>query len=229
MGTKQPVNILSLETSSLYGSIAVQRDDELIEYIKLTTDRRTAQSLAPAVADLLKHVGWEPTDVDLIAVTTGPGSFTGLRVGVTMAKTFAYAAGAKVVGVNTLDAIARQVPGDFEKLTCAIDAHRGQVFRKSFVRTADGVDASNTEVVEADDFIRALDETTIVAGPVIVKFADRLDSKVKLADRDNWEPTATSVGELGFERFQQDGADDVWGLVPQYFRKSAAEEKAAQT
>ncbi len=219
--------ILSLETSSLHGSIAAYKDDQLIEYVKLSDQQRTAQSLAPAVAQLLRHVGWQPTDVELIAVTTGPGSFTGLRVGVTMAKTFAYATGAEVIGVNTLDVIAHQVPEQYDEFTCALDAHRGQLFRKSYQRTTDGlVGSSDTEIVEVDDFIAELQPGFIATGPMFAKLESRLNPQVELIDKKLWEPTAATVGQIGFEQFQQRGPDDLWGLVPQYFRKSAAEEKA---
>src|SRR3972149_6836639 len=70
--------------------------------------QRTAQILAPGVRDLLDAHDWAPASIQLIAVAIGPGSFTGLRIGVTMAKTFAYAVGAQVIGVNTLAVLAEQ-------------------------------------------------------------------------------------------------------------------------
>ena len=73
---------------------------------------------------LLKQVGWRPDDVQLVAVSVGPGSFTGLRVGVTAAKVFAYAVGAEVLGVDTLEAIAAASPDDVAEVSAVIDAQR---------------------------------------------------------------------------------------------------------
>src|SRR5262245_32191202 len=107
--------IVAIETSGQHGSVAVLCGEEkgearLVREIVLSDQQRTAQSLAPALNKLLQTAGWEPSTVSLVAVLTGPGSFTGLRIGVTTAKTLAYAWGADVVGINTLEAIAEQAP-----------------------------------------------------------------------------------------------------------------------
>src|SRR5437773_12166637 len=104
------MRVLALETSGTAGSVAVLDDEQLLTAVALDPAQRTARTLAPAIRDVLKHVGWAPTDVQLVAVTAGPGSFTGLRLGVTTAKTFAYAAGCEVLGVNTLEVIAGRAP-----------------------------------------------------------------------------------------------------------------------
>ena len=75
------MNILALETSELSGSVAAWSSGKLIRELDLEQSQRSAQSLAPAIATLLEEVGWRPGDVQLTAVTVGPGSFTGLRVG----------------------------------------------------------------------------------------------------------------------------------------------------
>src|SRR5205085_2589499 len=81
---------------------------------------------------LLKQVGWRPGEVELVAVVTGPGSFTGLRIGVTTAKTFAYAVGCEVMGVNTLLAIASRAPAGTARLHVALDAGRDEAYVASF-------------------------------------------------------------------------------------------------
>src|SRR5690606_6005893 len=104
------MKILAFETSGLLGSVALLETAEgkVVSAVERETpaDQRTARSLLPTTHRLLSDHGWRPADVELIAVTTGPGSFTGLRIGVVGAKTFAYAVGAKLVGVHTLAALA---------------------------------------------------------------------------------------------------------------------------
>src|SRR5687768_6416743 len=111
-----PLRILALETSGRSGSVAaligqvVPVRTRVIGQQALDDHQRNAQSLAPAIRSLLDVAGWRPADVQLVAVTAGPGSFTGLRVGVTTAKVFAYATSAAVLGVDTLEVIAQQAP-----------------------------------------------------------------------------------------------------------------------
>jgi tRNA threonylcarbamoyladenosine biosynthesis protein TsaB len=119
------LNILALETTDLAGSVATWADGRLFRELSLPSHQRSAQSLAPAIGDVLAQTGWRPTDVNLVAVTVGPGSFTGLRVGVTTAKTLAYCCGAAVVGLDTLEVLAAAAPNGFTRLAVAVDAQRG--------------------------------------------------------------------------------------------------------
>ena len=102
------MRILALETTDLTGTVAALEGCQLLVERELNPGQRSAQSLAPALAELWQEVGWKPTQIELIAVALGPGSFTGLRVGVTTAKMLAYVAQAQVLGIDTLEAIAAQ-------------------------------------------------------------------------------------------------------------------------
>jgi tRNA threonylcarbamoyladenosine biosynthesis protein TsaB len=106
------MHILALETTAVTGSVAASDGTNLLLELDLAPQQRSAQSLAPAILQLLCRVAWKPLDVELVAVTIGPGSFTGLRVGVTTAKTFAYAVGAAILGIDTLETIAAGMPAN---------------------------------------------------------------------------------------------------------------------
>ena len=99
---------LAVESSSASGSIALLDGAGLVVESMLPSRPRIAQTLIPEMARLLRTVGWEVRDLELIAVVRGPGSFTGLRVGITAAKTLAYATGTAVIGVDTLEVLAFQ-------------------------------------------------------------------------------------------------------------------------
>ncbi|MGN1273415.1 MAG: tRNA (adenosine(37)-N6)-threonylcarbamoyltransferase complex dimerization subunit type 1 TsaB, partial [Thermoguttaceae bacterium] len=96
------MKILAFETIEMSASAALLDDENVLASTTLPPQQRSAQYLAPAVRDLLAQTGWKPTDVQLIVVSQGPGSFTGLRVGITFAKIFAWAVGADVIALNTL-------------------------------------------------------------------------------------------------------------------------------
>jgi tRNA threonylcarbamoyladenosine biosynthesis protein TsaB len=156
------LKILSLETTDLTGSVAAGDGSKVLLELELNPQQRSAQSLAPAIRSLLQQVGWQPAEVQLVAVTVGPGSFTGLRVGVTTAKTFAYAVGAEILGIDTLETIAANItvtqkragassPPALEQETIAnedfsllsqlevvLDAQRGEVVTCSFSPSDDG-------------------------------------------------------------------------------------------
>jgi tRNA threonylcarbamoyladenosine biosynthesis protein TsaB len=117
------MRILAIETTDQAGSVALLDGPQVVVEIRLPASQRSAQSLSPAIGELLRSAAWRPADVGLVAVAIGPGSFTGLRVGVTTAKTFAYAVGCALVGVPTLEAIAAQATADeFSPLPAAGEA-----------------------------------------------------------------------------------------------------------
>lgn len=227
--------LLALETSSLRGSVAAWEDGKIIASRDLSPDQRSAQSLLPAVAALMTQLGRPPQAIRQIAVTDGPGSFTGLRVGVTAAKTLAYALGAKTVGVDTLDAIARQA---IESLTsnvagqiyAVLDAFRGQLFCRIY--PAHNHLPHSTEpaaIVSVDDFVNSLSPGDLVTGPVLTKLTRSLPEGVTIVDRELWDPHAKTVALLGADAFSQGRETDFWRLVPRYVRQAAAEERAAES
>ena len=132
------VRIVALETTETIGSVAALVDGKLLCDLKLDPDKRTAQSLAPGLKTLLDEIRWAAADIDLVAVTIGPGSFTGLRIGVTTAKTLAYCAKADILGVDTLEVVASAAPDGVDIVSVAVDAQRGQVVAGMFRRGADG-------------------------------------------------------------------------------------------
>lgn len=120
--------ILAFETAGQGGSVAALVDGALALERDLPSERRSAQTLAAGLCELLSEVGWRPGDVELVAVARGPGSFTGLRVGVTTAKMLAYAIGCPLLGVSTLETIASRAPRGFARLSVAMDAERGELY-----------------------------------------------------------------------------------------------------
>lgn len=221
------MKVLALETTERVGSVAAMSDGKLICELSLDPQMRSAQSLAPGMKTMLERVGWRPADVDLLATTVGPGSFTGLRVGVAAAKVFAYAVGADILGVDTLEVIAARAPAAVRAVSVAVNAQRGEVVAQSFRRGEDGwfQPGGPAALVEIDAWLESLAPGVCASGPILRKIADRVPDSVTLVDPQYWAPSAEAVARLATRQYAAGRRDDVWSLVPRYSRRSAAEEK----
>lgn len=223
--------ILAVETSGRHGSVATlygdEREARLIGQVVLSGEQRTAQSLAPAIKELLTSAEWEPKSIGLVAVTIGPGSFTGLRIGVTTAKTIAYAVNAEVLGVNTLDVLAAQAPPSAAPLWTILDAQRQELFAARFAIGEGGnlIITVNSTIISQPAWLSALRSGDRVIGPALTRLVDQLPNGVVALPQENWQPMAATIGRVAWQQFQAGRRDDLWKLTPQYYRPSAAEEK----
>jgi tRNA threonylcarbamoyladenosine biosynthesis protein TsaB len=220
------VRIAAIETSTRAASVALLEGGTLVAARSLPESIGTAAGLAPAIDEALRQAGWSAAELDLIAVSIGPGSFTGLRVGVTTAKALAYALSCEVLGIDSLEVIAAQAShtGDI----CAVlDAQRGQLFSGRF-RRGDGGGLERreaTHIVDAPAWLDSLVAGDLVTGPGIKRIVSRLPADVLVAPEAVWSPQAETVGRLALQAFWQGRRDDIWKLSPNYLRRSAAEEK----
>lgn len=218
----QPGRWLAIETSGLFGSVAAgivsPEACDIFADRPLPRDGRSARTLAPTIQSMLSELGWAPSELAAVAIAVGPGSFTGLRVGVTTAKTLAWATGAAAVGVDTLDALAvaagppQDAPG---RLWTVLDAQRGELFTASFDATGGAWERHTaTRRATAENLKAELRPGDLVVGPT----ASALSGEPL-------EPTAAAVLQVAWRRWRSGAAESVFALAPQYHRLSAAEEK----
>ena len=235
------MRVLAIETVGTAGSVALLDEQGILDSRDLAPHERSAKSLAPTIQELLNAHAWRPRDVQLVVVAAGPGSFTGLRVGVTTAKTYAFATGAALVGVSSLAAIAWACPADVEAVWALVDAQRQQAFVARFHRAgirealprsdhtahpgAAWQQARPSEIVDCVRWVAGLKDGDAVAGPLAIKLADRLPPGVRIITSAPASPHATAVGQLGWQLYQQGQRDDPFQLVPYYLRGTAAEEQ----
>lgn len=224
--------VLALETTEKYGSVALSDGESLLAEIDLPRDRRSAQTLAPAMDAILRENGVSPKDVDAVAVVVGPGSFTGLRVGVATAKMFAYAVGARVIAFRTHEVVAADVSQTLgldapRRLSVAVDAQRGDVVLQNFLRDEAGNYRAEEEprLVPAARWWERPGDETVLAGPAMERWHARIPEDAVLADERYWTPRAAAMLPLARERLRQGRRDDPWTLQPAYSRPSAAEER----
>ena len=219
--------LLILETStSRAGFVALAEGEELRGLRRLDDSRRNARDLAPALQALLREAGWKPRDVHAVLVSRGPGSYTGLRVGVMSAKTFAYATGCAVLGLDTFAAVALRAPVEASRLDVLGDAQQDKVYVQPFGRDGSGWRSlAPLAIRRFADWLKEREATAWVTGPGLRKWETQLPADVPRVDSARWEPDAASLLQLGLARYLAGERDDVWGMEPLYLRPSSAEEQ----
>jgi tRNA threonylcarbamoyladenosine biosynthesis protein TsaB len=225
------VRLLIIETSGRVGQVAVAEGPSLRAGRRLDESRRHARDLAPAVKELLAEQGWRAAELDAVIVSRGPGSYTGLRVGIASAQALAYATGCAVIAVDTFPAIARQAPAGAVRLAVLADAQQGKTYVQEFARSDGGASwrpATELQVLPVVDFLRNRDPATWLTGPGLEQWAERLPQDAQVVDQAHWEPRIESLLAIGLARLQSGERDDFWKLEPLYARPSAAEQKWAQ-
>ena len=222
----EQAKLLIVETSGRSGFVALAEGATLCGVRQLAEARRNAGDLAPAAVELLSAQGWKARDLNGVVVSIGPGSYTGLRVGVMSAKTLAYATGCALNGVETFAVIAAQAPKEIKRLDVLADAQQEKVYVQSFMRHCD--DWRPCDVLRIQPFAEWVTQRTAetwVSGPGLRRWAARLPSDVPLTDATLWDPQADTLLHLGLTRYKAGERDDPFALEPLYLRPSSAEEQ----
>ncbi len=224
---------LAFETSSLFGSVALGRGTQLVEARPFSGPRRHAVEFLPTVAELCRTHGVAPADVRCVFVSIGPGSFTGLRIGVTAARAIALASGVRTVAVPTLEVIAQNATDAAdppERVAVLLDAKRRRVYAATFARKQGGYQPE-MEPVEADPERFLADQGTACA--VLGDGVDQHRAVVEasglrvLPDGLN-TPRSQTVFRLGFARAERGQFTEARSLTPTYIRLPEAEERWAE-
>lgn len=221
---------LAIETSQPAGSVALGQGEAVFAARTLDRPRRHATDLLPAVADLVQSAGVQPRDVRVVYVSAGPGSFTGLRIGITVARTLALAHGAAVVPVPSLDVIAQNAltPRDPPaQLLVSIDAQRGRLFAARY-QLAEDEYVRMEEPREADpaDLFAAQSASAHVICDVVDRYASAIEGAGLVALPAELAVTRVEeVYRLGRRILAEHGPTPPRDLVPIYIRRPEAEEK----
>lgn len=221
--------------------MALLDGDRVVAETQLDAHRRSATTLAPAVQEILRRTNWVPRELQAIAVDVGPGSFTGLRLGVTTAKVLAYAWQAQLVAVDAWEAMASQAePGETD-LEVVIDAQRGQLCVARFRHGLGGpTRIGDPRLMDRDEWLARLAAGVQVTGEALENLRGSFPNSARVVPPDQWQPRAATIGRIGHARLltrpagglesptalgSPEAVSDVWQVVPIYLRPSAAEEK----
>ena len=177
---------------------------------------------------VFNEVKWKPEDIDLIAVSIGPGSYTGLRIGVTCAKTLAYGLGKPVIDVPTLDVLAGNIKDDVKHICPVIDAKRKRVYACIYSRkNSKNKRTTDFLIITPGELKDILPESTLIFGDGVAPYKE-IFTQMKVTIIEDEKPgiaEAVDVARLGLERYEQGERCEINELVPLYLRKSEAEEK----
>lgn len=187
--------------------------------------------LAPMLKSLTDQCGISFDQIGLIALPTGPGLFTGIRVGAVTAKSLAYSTQADLIGVNTLEVIAAQTAiaqNCFGKpIAAVLNAQRHQLFCGDYISESEWrvKPVSPNRTLGREQWI-GTNKCSLVTGSGLKPMADTLadQPEIDVASPRVWECSSASVGQLAWQQYQDGRRDDFWKLEPVYFRPSAAEE-----
>ena len=217
------MKILAIDTSSSICSTAILDDEVLIDKNELNNGRTHSENLMPLIDELLKRNNIKIKDINLLACSVGPGSFTGIRIGVASIKAIAEVLKIKVAGVTSLETLAKNVK-DADTIVSLIDARNNQVYCGIFDRKYN----KNEEYI-ADDIneviknLKKYDKITFVgSGAVLHKdlLKEELEN-VKFSDLN--EQSAENVGKIGYKKYLENDLCDADSILPIYLRKSQAE------
>ncbi len=219
--------VLGIESATRVAGAAVVRDGRLLGEIYINRQVNHSEQLLPQIVHLLDSLELTPGDLEGIAVSSGPGSFTGLRIGMATAKGLAYAGDIPLLGVGTLEAMARPLTMLGLPALPMINARRGESYLSLF--DGSGRDLTGPVVLDAPGIRRLLNET----GERPVFLGDGLEVNRALLEEELGPltgvpeafrfPRAAMVAALGEERMLEGDPGDLFGLEPQYVRETEAE------
>jgi tRNA threonylcarbamoyladenosine biosynthesis protein TsaB len=229
------MKVLGIDTSTSCGSLGIINDDAVVAEYALFRDETHSTRLIPAIQNLLKEARLDLDEIDGIAVSLGPGSFTGLRVGLSAVKGLALAAERPVVGVPTLNALASNLPFTHYQICPLVDARKGEVYTALYKDGEGGQVEQLTpyQVVAPLDLLEKIPpQETIFLGDGVEAYGElieeRFGANALFAPPHLRFLRGSTVAEIGLQRFKRGEQDDISSLVPIYVRPSDAEIKWTQ-
>jgi tRNA threonylcarbamoyladenosine biosynthesis protein TsaB len=225
------MKILGLDTSTMMTTCAVIDDNNLLGEYSLNQDMTHSERLIPMIKEILDNLNMKVKDIDLYGVAIGPGSFTGLRIGVATMKSFAHLFDKPIVGISTLEALAYNLAYN-EIVVPMIDARRNRVYTGIYT-WEDGIikELMNPDVLPIDELMKKLMDFdgVVVNGNGTLLYRDTIDKslgkRVRYATFGQNMCRATSICELAKIKYDKGKVDNYFTLAPEYLRESQAQRE----
>lgn len=225
--------VLGIDTATAVAAVGVVQEGTVRAEVFEASRTGHAALLPELVRLALKEAATSLAELDRVAVSLGPGSFTGLRVGVSFAKGIAYSATLPLVGVDTFEALAWLAPAEFPQIATVTDARKGEVYLALFRRSGDGVERLTEEAAASPEEAVATIRDAFAAGRGIVvgdaaeaypeSFRLLARTGVRIAPFVEIHPRGSAVAMLGEKRPPTADQNHAERVLPRYVRASAAE------
>lgn len=225
--------ILGIDSSSLVASVALIDDTTIIAEYTINLKKTHSQTLLPMIDEIIKMTGIDKKEIEAIAVTNGPGSFTGLRIGAATAKGLAFALDIPIIGVSTIKAMAYNY-NHCNKLICPImDARRNQVYTGIYEcqneELKEILEPCAVSIVELIDKILKLDREIIFIGDGIPVYQDYINENLSVchyfANNHLNRQKSSSLAALAIQMYKNGQAENADSFAPRYMRLSQAERE----
>ncbi|WP_420639371.1 tRNA (adenosine(37)-N6)-threonylcarbamoyltransferase complex dimerization subunit type 1 TsaB [Candidatus Poriferisocius sp.] len=216
--------ILGIESATQQVGCALGGHEGTLASAHSARGRRHAEAIAPQIQFIIRQARVELRDVGCVAVDVGPGLYTGLRVGISSAMAVAYALGAPMIGVSSLDLLAFAVRHTQRVIVAAIDARRSELFYAFYRQVPGGVQrVSPAQVGTPDDLaseLLAAGDDVLLVGDGAHRYREVFDrlQKIDIAEQDLAHPSASSLVQLAHARALREEFVKPWELRPIYLR-----------
>ena len=223
------MKILALDTSSKVACVAILDENNLLGEYYINHKKNHSEKLMPMIENILEDLDIKVEDIDYYAASVGPGSFTGLRIGITTVKCMALATNKRVVAVDTLDGLANNI-GYTNNLVCPIiDARNNQVYTAIYDNGKKIVQDNAISVEELASKLEFLNSKIIFVGDGVLVHKDYLKDKLKdncvIARQVDVLPKASSIAQVALKKINNNEVLGCEELLPNYLRKSQAERE----
>lgn len=219
---------LALDTATKVCSISLCRDEEILAEYTINMGMTHSEGLLPQIEQLLERCKVQKQEIELLAVSMGPGSFTGLRIGLATAEAMAYSWQCCLHGVDTLEALAYNIPVENIVLSPVLDAQKGNYYQALYKwEQGELIEIAPVEVVSKEKLLARIAEqegSCLLLGECDKLAKLELPNNIKLAPKALRMPKGSSVALAAVKGFDAEKDKKIFGLEPYYIRRSEAEE-----
>ena len=226
------MKILGIDTSTMAANVAVLEDDKLICEYTINTKKTHSQKLMPMIENMLKLSDLDIKEIDAIAICVGPGSFTGLRIGMATAKAMAHVNNIPLIGVNSLEILGANMDLCNRNICSILDAQRNQVYMNKYILKDDKIteleEISIKPIDELLEKISSSNEDWVLVGEAVYKYKEKIEEISNITiplPANNITKASTLCFVARDKMLANDQVYNCYNINPMYIRKSQAEEQ----
>ena len=226
------MKIIGIDTSTMAANVAVLEDDKLICEYTINTKKTHSQKLMPMIENILKLSDLDIKEIDAIAICVGPGSFTGLRIGMATAKAMAHVNNIPLIGVNSLEILGANMDLCNRNICSILDAQRNQVYMNKYIlkdyKITELEEISIKAIDELLEEISSSNEDWVLVGEAVYKYKEKIEeiSNITIPSPANNITKASTLCFVARDKMlANDQVYNCYNINPMYIRKSQAEEQ----